>query len=110
MPVSERAETDLAVGDSDPALRIWGEKAEPRGAQGTQGKEHRENRNPPAKPDYTVRETSAKRPQRFGWHPQTRMRSKHSDIPFRRSPHTDKQNSSAAVPPGPGRVSDRVPA
>ena len=53
MPVSERAETDLAGGDSDPAFRIRGEKAEPQGNTGkrTQGKPI--DRNPPAKPDYT---------------------------------------------------------
>ena len=35
---SERAETDLAVGDSDPAFRIRGERGEPRGAQRNTGK------------------------------------------------------------------------
>src|SRR5450759_4559723 len=53
------------------------------------------------------RSFSAKRsrPQPFHLHPQTRKRSKHSNTPSRRSPHTDRQNSSAALPPAPARVS-----
>src|SRR5437899_2576038 len=97
----------------NPELRIQGERAEPQGAQRNTGKRTPGkpfDRNSAAKPDSTFCETSAKRLQPFRRHPQTRTRSKHSDIPSRRSPHTDKQNNSAALLPAPARVLDRVPA